>query len=267
MHHFPVHLGLPYDGRQGCYRSIQSVRYPVHYLELTCATPEANLACDEALLDECEAGDGPAVLRFWEPSEPFVVVGYGSRVAEEVNLANCQRLGVPVLRRCTGGGAVLQGPGCLNYTLVLPIAADSRLAAIPQTNRFILDRHAQTLTQLLGQPVRLEGQTDLALGDLKCSGNAQRRRSRAVLFHGTFLFGLDAALMEAVLRLPSRQPAYRQGRSHKDFVTQLPLSAQAIKAALRQCWAADRPLDLVPWRAIEALVQSRYARPEWTFRS
>lgn len=245
---------------------IAGVQCAVHYLDLTCATPEANLACDEALLDWCEAGQGRAVLRFWEPTRHFVVVGYGGRVADEVDLAACQSRGIPVLRRCSGGGAVLQGPGCLNYTLVLPIGADPRLGSIHATNRFILERNAQLLTQLLGQPVHLAGQTDLAVGRLKCSGNAQRRRSRAVLFHGTFLLGLDVALMEAVLRLPSRQPAYRAGRAHRDFVTQLPFSAQTLKAALRQVWAAEHPLDAVPWPAIETLVQTRYGRPEWTFR-
>jgi lipoate-protein ligase A len=239
----------------------------VLYLDLTCASPEANLACDEALLDVCDAAeDGPGVLRLWEPSQHFVVVGYGGRVAQEVNLAACTSCGIPVLRRCSGGGTVLQGPGCLNYSLVLPVRADPCLASIAQTNQFVLERHRQVLSHLLAKSVALQSQTDLAIDSLKCSGNAQRRRSRAVLVHGTFLLGLDLDLMEAVLPLPARQPAYRQGRQHREFLTQLPLSAHVLKAALRQAWAAERPLEQVPWQAIDALVQRRYSQPAWTFR-
>src|SRR5262245_29464931 len=90
-------------------------------LDYTFPTPEENLACDEALLDLCEAGHAPEVLRFWEPSSHFVVVGYANRIADEVNVTECRTRGIPILRRCSGGGTVLQGPGCVNYALVLRI--------------------------------------------------------------------------------------------------------------------------------------------------
>ena len=94
----------------------------MHFLDLTLPTPEENLACDEALLLQCEQEGGPEVLRVWEPASPFVVVGYGNRVRENVHIAICSALGIPVLRRCTGGGTVVQAPGCLNYALVLRTA-------------------------------------------------------------------------------------------------------------------------------------------------
>src|SRR3989442_6260317 len=96
----------------------------VKYLDLTLPTHAENLACDEALLDWCDERDGPEVLRFWEPRQHFVVVGYGNRVEREVNVAACHELSIPVLRRCSGGGTVLQGPGCLDYSLILPIDSD-----------------------------------------------------------------------------------------------------------------------------------------------
>src|SRR6185295_5909726 len=83
----------------------------MNYLDQTFPTAEENLACDEALLDWCDAGDGPEVLRFWEPQQHFVVVGYSNRVEREVNVAACRESGIPILHRCSGGGTVLQGPG------------------------------------------------------------------------------------------------------------------------------------------------------------
>ena len=91
-------------------------------LDLTLPSPAANLACDEVLLDACEEGSGPEVLRFWEPREYFVVAGFSNSVVREANLEACRHIGVGVFRRCSGGGTVLQGPGCLNYSLALKIA-------------------------------------------------------------------------------------------------------------------------------------------------
>src|SRR5688572_5716499 len=106
-------------------------------LDLTLATAAENLACDEALLDWCEQGDGEEVLRFWEPRDHCVVVGYANRVATEVNAPACEARGVPVLRRCSGGGTVLQGPGCMNYALILLITRDGPTHSISAANQFV----------------------------------------------------------------------------------------------------------------------------------
>src|SRR5712671_1514459 len=143
-------------------------------LDLTLGSPAENLACDEALLDWCETGQRDGVLRFWEPREYFVVLGYANKAAVEVNIEACQKRGVPVFRRCTGGGAVLQGPGCLNYSLVLRIAG--ALQSITQTNCFVMQRNREALQPLINGKVEVRGQSDLAIGDLKFSGNSQRRR-------------------------------------------------------------------------------------------
>src|SRR5262245_40949097 len=90
-------------------------------LELTLPTAAENLACDEALLDLCEDHGADEILRFWEPRNYFVVLGYGNKAAAEVDLEACAAEKIPVLRRCSGGGTVLQGPGCLNYALILRI--------------------------------------------------------------------------------------------------------------------------------------------------
>jgi len=78
-----------------------------------------NLALDEALLLAAEAGTGGELLRLWEAPRHAVVVGAGGSVALDVNVPACEADGVPILRRASGGGTVLIGPGCLCYSLVL----------------------------------------------------------------------------------------------------------------------------------------------------
>ena len=104
------------------------------WIDLTYPSPEENLACDEALLDLCEEGAEGEILRFWEPSAYFVVLGYSNRWTTEVDSPACAKLGIPIFRRCSGGGTVLQGPGCLNYSLILKIEGDRTLATITGTN-------------------------------------------------------------------------------------------------------------------------------------
>ena len=236
-------------------------------LDLTLPTPAENLACDEALLDWCEVEGQREVLRFWESDTQFVVVGYGNKLADEVNVQACEQDGVPILRRCSGGGTVLQGPGCLNYSLVLNFEDRSQLANITSANCAIMKHNAEAISKLSGLPICVEGYTDLAIEGRKFSGNAQRRKRTHLLFHGTFLlpaFGVEK--VERYLRMPSRQPNYRETRSHSEFLQPLASSAKALKAALRSAWGANETLETVPHEAIVQLIATKYGRREWNMK-
>lgn len=237
-------------------------------LDLTFPTPEENLACDEALLEEFEAGLEGEILRFWEPAQPFVVLGISSRHDSEVNRSRCRSDQIPILRRVSGGGTVLQGPGALNYALILRIRNPGPLATIGRTNRFILERHRRILESVLKKPVRIQGETDLTLDGRKFSGNSQRRKKTHLLFHGSFLFRLDMALMEKLLPIPDRRPDYRADRSHTEFLTHLDLPPSTLKQQLSSAWGAIEPLPLNGSLSdrIGRLVAIRYASDSWTFR-
>ena len=234
--------------------------------DLTLGTPEENLACDEALLDLCEAGGSDELLRLWALPQYFVVLGYANKADTEVNLPVCRELTVPVLRRCTGGGTILQGPGVLNYSLFLRIENSGPVHSIPGTNKFVLERHRDALAALVMAPVEWQGQTDLAIGGLKFAGNAQRRRRRFLLFHGSFLLHLDIGLLAKILPQPSRQPDYRVNRSHSEFLINLNVHDHAIKAALSKAWNATAPLDPIPFDQIDLLAREKYALDEWNLR-
>ncbi len=234
--------------------------------DLTLASPEENLACDEALLDCCEAGQSEEILRFWEPTSHFVVLGYANKVAREVNLPFCRARAIPVLRRCTGGGTVLQGPGVLNYSLILRMDSSGPLRSIATTNEFIMERHQQALAPLIRAHVERQGHTDLTIGGLKISGNAQRRQRRFLIFHGAFLLSLDIGLVEKTLPFPSRAPCYRAARSHADFLLNLKLPALTLKSALRETWHATESLSEIPYAQIRVLAREKYASDEWNFK-
>lgn len=234
----------------------------MHLLDVTFASPAENLACDEALLDELDDGRGAPALRFWESATHFVVVGYGNKFTTEVNVAECLARNVPVYRRISGGGTVVQGPGCLSYALVLPIANET--ATITDANCYVMKRVRDAFRKLLlGREVEIQGCTDLTVGALKFSGNAQRRKRNALLFHGSFLLNFDLDLIGAVLAHPSKEPDYRAGRSHREFLTNLHLPANEVKAALIKAWNAESTGKSPDESQVEALVREKYGNPSW----
>lgn len=239
-------------------------RIVMKMLELTFQAPSQNLACEEALLDRCEAGDLQSVLRFWESNSHFVVLGHSNKINSEVDPSACANRGIPILRRISGGGTVLQGPGCFNYALLLPLEEHGPTRSIESTNAYVLGRHRDALRRRLGDSVEIQGVSDLTWKGRKFSGNAQRRKKRYVLFHGTFLTGFDLSLISELLPMPSRQPDYRANRSHSDFIVNLPLTSSEIKELLIDAWAAINPLMEIPHDRIVTLTQERYDCQEWT---
>jgi len=232
--------------------------------------PPGFLAWEEALLDTVDAG-AEDLLWFWESPAPFVVVGYGQSRAREVDLEACARAGLPVLRRSSGGGTVLQGPGCLSYGLALRIETGGPLDSITGANRAILSRATRALQPLLGRPVSVDGHTDLTVLDSdgrqrKFSGNAQRRKRHALLFHGTILLSLDLRRMSEFLRAPSWAPEYRSGRTHADFLVNIRLSPEAIREAFSAEWSVRGQLPELPLQGHRQYLESRYSRPDWHAR-
>lgn len=236
------------------------------YLDLTLATPEENLALDEALLDEAE--EDPArrdVLRLWESAVPAVVLGSGCRFAEDVRAEACLADGVPVLRRVSGGGTVLQGPGCLSYSAILSYARRPVLETIDGAFTDVLARVRSALASI-GLDVEQKGTSDLVYRNRKISGSSQRRRRTNVLVHGTLLYRFEMAAIERYLNLPRRQPAYRHNRPHAEFVGNLPADADSLRRALRTAWNAQQPLGAWPKDRVTKLVREKYTSSQWLHR-
>jgi lipoate-protein ligase A len=234
------------------------------YIALTFTDPASNLACDEALLESCEQKtEVDGILRIWEPQSYFVVLGYSNKLATEVNPNACAERGIPILRRFSGGGAVLQGPGCLNYALVIKNARSGIYGDVAESYQRVLQRHQRLCQGLISEAVKVEGISDLAVAGRKISGNAQHRKHRYSLVHGSFLLNVDLGLMETFLHMPSRQPSYRQRRSHQSFLRNILVDSGSVREGLKKEWRVDAELQEVPYKRIDELVRNRYSRSDW----
>lgn len=233
-------------------------------LDLTLPTADENLALDEALLDEAEASGQPQeTLRLWESPEPLVVVGRSSQVDVEVNLAAARRANVPVRRRCSGGAAIVAGPGCLMYAVVLSYEHHPHLQMIDQAHQFVL-RRIRTGLAAVGIETDLCGTSDLAIAGRKFSGNSLRCKRTHLMYHGTLLCrGYPTTIIGDLLGTPPRQPEYREGRRHRDFVTTLPISIAEARQAVLAGWQTESTRTDWPEERTNELVAQRYSQQSW----
>jgi lipoate---protein ligase len=260
--------------------------------DISLPTPAQNLAFDEALLEWAEEGSPRGeFLRLWESTRPMVVVGRSSRVGKEVSEQFCRQERIPILRRSSGGGAIVTGPGCLMYAIVLSYAVRPELKDITRAHSFILKQLTSSLGPLLSHAgtITCAGTSDLALeqgagsreqggGSLspssllfaprsirKFSGNSLRVKRTHLLYHGTLLYAFDLELIERCLRMPPRQPDYRNARPHSDFVMNLPaIRQQLVGAVIAAFPMASAPTD-VPQRRVEQLVAERFGNDRWNY--
>jgi lipoate---protein ligase len=222
-------------------------------------------------LIEAEETGGAGLLWFWSPPDFAVVLGASRRIRDEVVLESCRADRVPILRRCSGGGTVVVGPGSLNVSVILPQTAAPGLWAVDAAHQYVLDRIAGSL-RLAGAPVELCGTGDLTIAGRKCGGSAQRRLKHFFLVHCTLLLEFSIDRIARYLQIPARQPVYRAGRSHADFLCNLSLPRTAVVAALRGefgCGAADSPSlpdRGLPLARAGRLAEAKYGTAAWTER-
>jgi lipoate-protein ligase A len=172
---------------------------------------------DTDLLAEVEAG-GPGGVRVWEPSRVAVVLGRSNSVEQEAHAAICRRDGVPILRRLGGGGTVVLGPGCVVVSLVTVVERAFVVGTYMEAAVGLLGR---ILSNEAGVPVQAQGTGDLCVNNRKVLGSSVFRRRRIFFYQASLLVSMDLALVSRYLPHPSREPQYRNGRSHQEFLVTL----------------------------------------------
>src|SRR5688572_8857164 len=112
------------------------------------------------------------------------------------------------------------------------MTANPALEQIRSSYAWIMTRLADALKKW-APAISPAGISDLAIDDRKCSGNSQQRKRAAILHHGTLLYDFDIARAARYLRMPDRQPEYRRGRSHAEFLTNVDARRPELTKRLR----------------------------------
>jgi len=232
------------------------------------------LALDEVLLDRViEGGRGP-LLRFWEWSQPALVLGSNQGLANEVDLEAAGALGFTVARRISGGGTMVVEPGrTITYSLYVPESAVAGLSFVDSYAR--LDAWAVDCLRSLGVPASYRPINDIVSPEGKIGGAAQARRRGFVLHHTAIAHTMDTAIVPRLIRI-GREPVSPRGvRSAERAVSPLSrwlaLDRDEVVAALARCFLDGHPGrhgELRPdeLEAARALAGRKYASPAWIDR-
>lgn len=161
------------------------------------------------------------------------------------------------------------GPGCLMYSLVLPESHHPPVATIPTAHEYVLGRMTEAICRL-GVDVSVAGTSDLAFRSpetpdklLKVSGNSMRKSRDRVLYHGTLLYNFDLNLVGTALLAPPRTPDYRAGRTHLEFVANLPVRRPKLFDAITCAWNASELMESWPRSVTDKLEAEKYATSDW----
>ncbi len=158
-----------------------------------------NMAVDEAVLEAVSAGQQLPTLRLYGWSPSAVTIGYFQSLHEEIDAEVCKKNVVPVIRRITGGGAVYHDKE-ITYSFIIPethgLVVKDILASYKQISQGVIEGLKE-----FGLDVQFVPLNDLIIAGRKVSGNAQTRKQKTILQHGTVLLDVDVRKMFSLLKV------------------------------------------------------------------
>ena len=237
----------------------------IRVLETGYGNAALNMAIDEALIENI--GDTP-ILRIYGWWPAAVSIGYFQSIREEVDLEKCSKIGVDVVRRLTGGGAVLHETE-LTYSFITKQYPQN----IMESYRWICETIVISIKRL-GFDASFVPLNDIVVKGKKVSGSAQTRRKGVLLQHGTLLLDVDVDKMFCVLKVPSEKFKDKIIKDVKERVTSLAGTtfeemASSLKTSFATKFDAKLLADTMSTEEINHanwLAERKYNSREWNRR-
>lgn len=251
-----------------------------------------NMALDEALLEAVARGESPPVLRFYRWRPATVTIGYAQSVASDLDLDVCRAAGLDVVRRATGGRAVLHDHE-VTYAVIAPLNAHHFGNSVLDCYRVIAEILRETLLQLglsaqlvpgrpkggSKNPVKAicfsaPSQYELVIEGCKVAGSAQKRHGQAFLQHGSLPLEMDVALLKRALRMTMTDTEDRlESIGWLNRWRQVPLSIAEVEQRFAEVFAARMQINLQlsalsvhEQRAADELCQNKFSAASWTMK-
>lgn len=229
-----------------------------------------NMALDEACAHEVVRGNVSPTIRFyrWKPSA--VSIGYFQSLEQEVDVKECEKQDVDVVRRRTGGGAVYHDyDGEITYSVIAPEKMFP--ANIVESYKHVAEWIISGLSTL-NVKAEFVPINDLVVSGKKISGNAQTRRNGILQMHGTILCDVDVDKMFSLLRVPDEKMKGKTIATVKERVTSLKqhgaVDYTAIYHALREGFSNEKKIMEGKWTKEEKenariLADEKYSAEKW----
>ena len=232
-----------------------------------------NMALDEAISESVKTKKSLPTIRFykWQPSA--VSIGYFQSLKDEVDDALCKKLGIDIVRRRTGGGAVYHDKdGEITYSVIAPQSLFQH--GITESYHEICGWIVKALGKL-GISAEFKPINDIITNGKKISGNAQTRRKGMLLQHGTILYKLDVAAMFSLLKVPKEKISDKFISDVKERVTSVTdinqaISEQQLNDAMVAAFTDGKDFEFGNFTSeeiadAEKLAKERYSSEQWNY--
>ncbi len=253
-----------------------------------------NMAVDEAVMEVHRAGLVPPTIRFYQWSPPGLTLGYFQQIQETVDKEVCKENNTDIVRRLTGGRAILHDDE-LTYSIVI----SEKLAYLPKSileSYKIISKGIISALHFLGLGVELKAVEnnrkapkgfssacfdapswyEVVIKDKKLVGSAQTRKDGIILQHGSIPFSINADILYNVLKIPSEK--VREGLKKRflkqatalNWETASKLTYKQLKDALIAGWENEFEIKLKPGHLSEKeielvgnLIRNKYRTDDW----
>ena len=238
----------------------------IRVLETGCNPGAWNMALDELLLSNSVDHDTP-ILRIYGWRPPCVSIGYFQSMEEEVDALICSKMGVDVVRRITGGGAVLH-----EFELTYTFITKNYPANILESYELICEPVVLCMNRL-GYNAKYVPLNDIVIDNKKVSGNAQTRKNNTLLQHGTILLAVDIEKMFSMLKVPSEKIKDKMIDDVKARVTGINRSFEEVASNLKESFAEIFGAEIITYtlsskekKDTEKFVIEKYSSRQWNWR-
>jgi lipoate-protein ligase A len=204
------------------------------------------LYIDKQVLSKLDA-EHSYTFYLYEPDRIEIVLGRSCQAEEDVKITRCKKDGVPILRRAGGGGTVVLCPGVVVVSVAgiskTPFALKEHMAAV---NEAIIS----ALEELGVTGLAVIGISDIAIGNRKILGASLHRRRDTVLYQGSLLVDPEVSIFDRYLKHPNKEPDYRAGRTHREFLSSLAGSGYSISVETVIEMIEDKLHNGPPWKVL-----------------
>ncbi len=164
----------------------------------------------------------------WQPEETVIVLGQSNSVESSLLSDAVAADGLRVTKRPSGGETVILTPSTIAFTVArrFPVMIPFR-----EYFRIVNSKVIAGLEEMGVSRLGSKGISDITIGNRKILGSSMRKVSDRLVYHAVLNLGEDPAIFSRYLRHPGREPDYRAGRSHSEFVTSVAAEGYRLEPA------------------------------------
>lgn len=220
-------------------------------------------AADEALTISCGEYSGENTLHFYRRNPPAISIGYFRKVDEDIDLQACEKLGITIVRRTSGGGSIYTDPDQLIFSVITnrPLGYD-----VEHSFQVVCIALIKAL-KMCGIHATFKPPNDVLVNDKKVSGAAQVKK-KAYLTHATIILDLDNKIIERVLK--NAKLGYTSSiQKECGFTPEISDLKRALQNAFQEQLGIkfeNGKFSETEKKCIQELIENKYSTDAWNFK-